>query len=122
MNWICLLQPFYFIILQQLVNTQISGPPTPEATLPFWLLNADYQNYRSSELLPQEANVVIIGAGISGVSTAYHLATEYQQDDIVLLDARGVCGGASGRNGGVFQTLSPGSFTYITNTYTSNNA
>lgn len=41
---------------------------------------------------------VIIGAGLSGVSTAYHLSKMGRET--LLLDARGIAGGASGRNGG----------------------
>jgi sarcosine oxidase subunit beta len=45
------------------------------------------------------AEVVVIGAGIMGLSIAYHLARG-GMTDITVLDRTYLCGGASGRNGG----------------------
>jgi len=45
------------------------------------------------------AEIVIIGAGIMGLSIAYHLARA-GTTDVVVLDKSYLCGGASGRNGG----------------------
>ena len=45
------------------------------------------------------AEIVIIGAGIMGLSIAYHLA-RLGVTDVVVLDKSYLCGGASGRNGG----------------------
>jgi sarcosine oxidase subunit beta len=46
------------------------------------------------------ADVVVIGAGIMGLSVAYHLAHDHGMKRVVVLDASYLCGGASGRNGG----------------------
>jgi len=46
------------------------------------------------------ADVVVIGAGIMGLSIAYHLAKEQGRRSIQVVDASYLCGGASGRNGG----------------------
>src|ERR1700742_353884 len=46
------------------------------------------------------ADVVVIGAGIMGLSVAYHLAAEHGIKRVVVVDAGYLCGGASGRNGG----------------------
>jgi gamma-glutamylputrescine oxidase len=46
------------------------------------------------------ADVAVIGGGITGVSTAWHLARRYPDRRVVLLEARGLANGASGRNGG----------------------
>ena len=43
--------------------------------------------------------VVIIGAGIMGLATAYHLA-QRGITDVLIIDRGYLCGGASGRNGG----------------------
>jgi sarcosine oxidase, subunit beta len=48
----------------------------------------------------READIVIIGAGIMGLSAAYHLARLAPRQRISVLDASYLCGGASGRNGG----------------------
>ena len=50
--------------------------------------------------LPDAADVIVVGAGIMGLATAYHLAKEHARRRILVLDAGYLCGGASGRNGG----------------------
>jgi len=46
-----------------------------------------------------QAEVVIVGAGIMGLSIAYHLASMGVRD-VLVIDKSYLCGGASGRNGG----------------------
>ncbi|KAK9451090.1 FAD dependent oxidoreductase [Limtongia smithiae] len=67
--------------------------------------------YCSTQALPSEADVVIIGAGFSGVSVAYHLLNAYPSLNVVLLEAGSICNGATGRNGG---HLRPDLYTYTT--------
>lgn len=50
--------------------------------------------------LPDAVDVVVVGAGIMGLATAYHLAKDHSRRRILVLDAGYLCGGASGRNGG----------------------
>jgi sarcosine oxidase, subunit beta len=45
------------------------------------------------------AEIVVIGAGIMGLSIAYHLARR-GVTDVLVVDRSYLCGGASGRNGG----------------------
>jgi glycine/D-amino acid oxidase-like deaminating enzyme len=82
--------------------------PVPNPTDPYWRKSLHrLDSHRSTEILPTKSDVVIIGSGISGVSVAYHLS---QPDpgageastppSILLLEARQVCSGATGRNGG----------------------
>ena len=47
-----------------------------------------------------EAEVVVVGGGIMGLSIAYHLAKNHGARDIVVLERSYLCAGASGRNGG----------------------
>ena len=47
--------------------------------------------------LPTKAKVVIIGAGIHGLSTAWHLSQKYKnENDVVVLEKSDVAAGASG--------------------------
>jgi len=49
--------------------------------------------------LPAEADVIIIGAGLTGCATAFWLQRLYGRSSVIV-DARGLAGGATGRNGG----------------------
>ena len=55
--------------------------------------------------LPTQADVVVIGGGVAGCSTAYQLARRGQR--VVLVEMRGICSGASGRNCGMTGAGSP---------------
>ncbi len=48
-----------------------------------------------------DCDVAIVGGGFTGTSTAYHLARRFPEKRIVLLEARVLANGASGRNGGL---------------------
>lgn len=48
----------------------------------------------------QRADVVIVGGGFTGTSTAWHLSARFPDRRIVLLEARTLANGASGRSGG----------------------
>ncbi|MFK7800197.1 MAG: NAD(P)/FAD-dependent oxidoreductase [Anaerolineae bacterium] len=47
------------------------------------------------------ADLAIIGGGFTGVSTAYHFAKRHPEKRVILLEAKGLANGASGRNGGM---------------------
>jgi len=59
---------------------------------------------RIFQKLPHSADVVIIGSGMAGASVAYTLLREYQamgvRKRVIILEARQICSGATGRNGG----------------------
>nr|POF04448.1 gamma-glutamylputrescine oxidoreductase [Quercus suber] len=80
------------------------GPfPVPHATVPYWRSQLHpIDEYRSAADLPAECDIAIIGAGMSGVAAAYHIAQKCgsSKPSIVMLEARQVCSGATGRNGG----------------------
>jgi glycine/D-amino acid oxidase-like deaminating enzyme len=48
----------------------------------------------------ETADVAVIGGGFTGVSTAWHLSRRFPDRRIILLEAKTLANGASGRNGG----------------------
>ncbi|KAL1524129.1 hypothetical protein AB1Y20_019038 [Prymnesium parvum] len=77
----------------------LDGPrPSP---CPSWWLDNLSETAAPAPLahLPTSAEVVIIGSGMTGSAVAYWLRRLYNRVCLVL-DARGVAGGATGRNGG----------------------
>ncbi|ETS73732.1 hypothetical protein PFICI_14678 [Pestalotiopsis fici W106-1] len=76
--------------------------PVPNPVRSFWTSTpGELDDFRSTPNLPESSDVVIIGAGFAGVATAYHILQDNPEPpSIVILEARKVCGGASGRNGG----------------------
>ena len=61
----------------------------------------------SPDPLPPRADVVIVGAGFTGLWTAHYLLAADPSLDVVLLEARHAGFGASGRNGGWVSALWP---------------
>ena len=76
--------------------------PRSAPTRSWWLENAKGTALPADAAiaaLPDTADIVVIGAGMTGSATAYWLQRLYGRQCVVL-DARGVAGGATGRNGG----------------------
>lgn len=65
--------------------------------IPYWLDTAPPLPDRSGRELPESADVVVIGGGLTGLSTAYHAARKGAR--VVLVEKDKVGSGASGRNG-----------------------
>ncbi|ESZ91377.1 hypothetical protein SBOR_8229 [Sclerotinia borealis F-4128] len=86
-----------------------AGLPTPNSTKSFWHREPSkiLQGHRTTEELPSRADVVIIGSGIAGSSAAHWLRehAEGKHLNVVMLEAREACWGATGRNGGHCQPL-----------------
>jgi glycine/D-amino acid oxidase-like deaminating enzyme len=79
------------------------GPPVTSPLPSYWQhpkspLAATIEPSTSSPTAPYD--YAIIGSGISGTMLAYNLLTLHPGSRIVLLDAREMCSGATGRNGG----------------------
>ena len=87
------------------------GLPKPNPTISYWQdPPANIASYRSSEALPASASIVIIGSGVTGSSVAFQLLSQAPGLDVVLLEARTACSGATGRNGGHTKCASYRSF------------
>ena len=72
------------------------GIPVPNPSLPFWTVpKAEIPDI---EDLPKSVDIVIIGSGITGTSFAYNVFHNEQSLSILMLDARDVCSGATGRH------------------------
>lgn len=79
--------------------------PSKNPLRSFWLSEpSELADHRTTGQLPKSADVVIIGSGIAGTLTAYNLLDKQPYLNIVMLEAREVCGGATGRNGGQIKT------------------
>ncbi|EKM50830.1 uncharacterized protein PHACADRAFT_200761 [Phanerochaete carnosa HHB-10118-sp] len=98
------------VVLEQPASKPPPSLPVSNATESFWLRSPRVfptPAHGSEGPLTVDADICIIGSGITGVSAAYHLATHYasnsaRKDPIktVILEAREFCSGATGRNGG----------------------
>lgn len=82
-----------------------TGLPCEVPSTSYWQQPSDgIADLRSSSDLPNHADVVIIGSGISGSSIAFNLLTSKPNLKVVMLEARQAASGASGRNGGHTKT------------------
>ncbi|KAJ5206892.1 FAD dependent oxidoreductase [Penicillium cf. griseofulvum] len=94
---------------QQALNRIFSDPGVPQnsTTSSFWTQEQHDFSQGTAKSLPKEADIVIIGSGITGASIARTLlqsrasnSSTTSHPSIVMLEARTVCSGATGRNGG----------------------
>ncbi|KAJ3531727.1 hypothetical protein NM208_g8753 [Fusarium decemcellulare] len=100
-------QNFYFSTKPTLVSPRPrSSPPAlpvPTPTSSYWLDDPPFPALCDIQAdLPKEADVVIIGSGITGAAVAKSLL-ELSDDSelkVVVFEARQLCSGATGRNGG----------------------
>lgn len=78
--------------------------PNPNPIPSYWLSSPHrYHNLQSTPTLPPTCDIAIIGSGMAGVLTAYHILSHSHfpsPPSILLIDARPLCSGATGRNGG----------------------
>ncbi len=91
------------------VGGKLEGPiAMPAEDTPIWLKGVHpLANFQSRPKLPKEADVVIVGTGLTGASAAYHIAREAEKNgvSVVVLEASDPGTGASGRNGGNFELI-----------------
>ncbi len=66
----------------------------------FWLDNPDRPQVRPGPDADLQADLVVIGAGFTGLWSALEAAIEHPEWAIVILEGERIAGGASGRNGG----------------------
>jgi glycine/D-amino acid oxidase-like deaminating enzyme len=87
-----------------MASTQNKTLPVQNGLKSFWLTQPhELNDHRTTPSIPEQSDVVIVGAGYAGAATAYHLLKEgigAGDVKITILEARGACSGATGRNGG----------------------
>lgn len=75
------------------------GLPVTGSTASAWQKPLDKSLLNTIDL-PRQRDVVIIGSGITGCSVAWHLLHSSESLKVIVVDAREICSGATGRNGG----------------------
>ncbi|KAJ3874410.1 FAD dependent oxidoreductase [Lentinula edodes] len=85
--------------------SQSPGIPRPNPTRSYWAVPpSNISQWGAQDVLPEKADIVIIGSGITGASIARTLLRELGENSsdvrVVMLEAREVCSGATARNGG----------------------
>jgi glycine/D-amino acid oxidase-like deaminating enzyme len=87
----------------------LAGPISlPRRHVPYWLKGPHpLAGFQSRPELPKEADIVIMGAGLTGGSAAYHLSRIAQRRGlkVVVLEAKDPATEASGKNGGNFELI-----------------
>ena len=88
------------------------GLPHGRPTASFWQEPASrLATHRSTPDLPSDVSMIIIGSGITGASIAHKLLSDQNFPSMLMLEARGACSGATGRNGGHTKPASYRAFT-----------
>lgn len=86
-----------------------SGLPVDNPTKSYWHREPSEKllDHRTTKELPRSADVVIVGSGITGSFAAHFLKEKRPDLNVVMLEAREACWGATGRvsNTGVFVQL-----------------
>lgn len=80
-------------------STEPCPLPAPDSSKSFWHSEPDkfLLGHRTTAKLPDSADVVIVGCGITGANVARYLAESGKGLKVVVLEAREVCWGATGR-------------------------
>lgn len=85
-------------MVSNLSRMETTGPTSNPQPVPYWLATAPDIDYSGSEL-SEDADFVVIGGGLNGLSAALHLAR--RGASVVLLESGRIGSGASGRSGGM---------------------
>ncbi|KAI1081451.1 FAD dependent oxidoreductase [Whalleya microplaca] len=85
----------------QLLEGQ-SGLPVDNPSKSYWHKEPSEKllGHQTTKDLPHSADVVIVGSGITGSFAAHFLKEKRPELNVVMLEAREACSGATGRNGG----------------------
>jgi glycine/D-amino acid oxidase-like deaminating enzyme len=76
------------------------GLPKNNPTQSYWQNVPHHLAETQSPTLPETVDFAVIGSGITGTSVAKHLLAGSPNASVAILEARTLCSGATGRNGG----------------------
>ncbi|GAB7343577.1 hypothetical protein MBLNU457_1580t1 [Dothideomycetes sp. NU457] len=93
-----------------MTTTHTPSPlPSTTSTASFWHTEPSslLLGHRSTRNLPATVDIVVVGSGITGASIAHSLLNDSRTEElnVLMLEAREACWGATGRNGGHCQPL-----------------
>ncbi|EHK47311.1 hypothetical protein TRIATDRAFT_154515 [Trichoderma atroviride IMI 206040] len=79
-----------------------AGLPVDNPSKSYWLSEPSEMllGHRTTKDLPQVADILIIGSGITGALAAHFVKQKAPNLNVTMLEAREACWGATGRNGG----------------------
>ena len=83
----------------------------------FWFRDIGYPEHRPALPGPRNADVAIVGAGLSGLWSAYYLKQARPDWDICIIEKNFAGFGASGRNGGWLSGEPAGKFRHYAKTH-----
>ncbi|KAE8352385.1 FAD dependent oxidoreductase [Aspergillus coremiiformis] len=84
----------------QTLLTQDPGLPNPNPTSAYWQSPSHPLSNTQSPTLVLTTDIAIIGSGITGLSVLLTLLERHPDLKMTVLEARSLCSGATGRNGG----------------------
>lgn len=93
-----------------MAHTPTLAPGFGNGEVSFWMQQRGVPERRPALPGPLDVDVAIVGAGLTGLWTAYSLAEARPDLDIVIIEREFAGFGASGRNGGWLSAKSPGQF------------
>ena len=97
------LRPLVLNTQERLIPSLVSpvtSLPSTNPTISYWQSPpSQLADVRSTPGLPHCTSTVIIGSGITGVSIAHKLLQRDPSANVLMLEARQACSGATGRNG-----------------------
>lgn len=76
------------------------GLPRENPTAPYWQKDPHPLASAQSPSFPATTDIAIIGSGITGASVTKILLEQHDSCNVTVLEARTLCSGATGRNGG----------------------
>lgn len=81
--------------------------PSENPSQSYWHMQPSEKllGHRTTSDLPDSADVIIVGSGISGAFAAQTLREKRPELKVIMLEAREACWGATGRVSHVTQTL-----------------